>query len=530
MNVPVLPESAPFSPTQRAWLNGFFAGLLSGGGGVASSTSTPAPPVEEESFPWHEPSLTLDQRMKLAEGKPLDRVLMAAMAQLDCGSCGYVCRTYAEAIANGTDKDLTKCSPGGKETAKMLRAIMKGEVAVANPRVEVKVKGNAIESNGHTGVAGTTPKPYGRSNPFPAALIESRPLNAPGSAKDIRHVVLDLTGSNLKYSVGDSLGVYPENCVETVNRVIAALKADGSEPVGVGQGRSATLFDALFRHFSITRPGDSLIELLCDVATDAAEKEKLKTFLDDGPPDGYEVLDLLEEFPSARPNLDLFVAALSPVQPRLYSISSSQLFVGDQVHLTVGVVRYTNPRGRACKGVASTFLAERLPRGRRLKIFINPSHGFGLPADPNVPIIMIGPGTGVAPFRAFLQERRATQARGRNWLFFGDQRSETDFIYRDEFERDLKDGLLSRLDLAWSRDQDAKIYVQHRMLENAAAIWSWINDGAHLYVCGDASRMARDVDAALVRIVAEQGGMSDEDASAFLKTLTHERRYQRDVY
>ena len=253
---------------------------------------------------------------------------------------------------------------------------------------------------------------------------------------------------------------------------------------------------------------------------------------DTGPgiPEGHEIIDLLTLFPTSRPSFGDFVAALRPLQPRLYSIASSLKAQPDEVHLTVGVVRYVNARQRQCRGVASTFLADRLRPGQKARVFVQPSHGFRMPFDNTVPIIMVGPGTGIAPFRAFLQERKAVRAAGKNWLFFGDQRGEFDFLYQQELERYVQDGTLKFLDTAFSRDQSEKLYVQHRMLQRRGEIWSWLERGAYFYVCGDAKRMAADVDAALRQIVAQEGGMSDDNARAFLADLAKSKRYQRDVY
>jgi sulfite reductase (NADPH) flavoprotein alpha-component len=248
-----------------------------------------------------------------------------------------------------------------------------------------------------------------------------------------------------------------------------------------------------------------------------------------GIPEGYELIDLLLEFPSARPPIERLVAALSPLNPRLYSIASSPLQYPDQVHLTVGVVRYLNTRGRQCKGTASTFLAERARVGANVRVFLHPSK-FRLPADDNTPIIMVGPGTGIAPFRAFLQERSARGAKGKSWLLFGEQHRKFDFLFESEMLDYQQRGLLTRLDTAFSRDQEAKLYVQHRMLENARELWVWLNEGAYFYVCGDARRMAKDVNAALKQIAMAEGKMSDDAATAFLSDLTKSRRYQRDVY
>ena len=242
-----------------------------------------------------------------------------------------------------------------------------------------------------------------------------------------------------------------------------------------------------------------------------------------------QVVDLLRKFPSARPAAGDFVATLSPLAPRLYSISSSPRAHPGQVHLTVGAVRYTNSLGRECGGVASTFLAGRLRNGQAVRVFIHPSHKFGLPEN-DKPVIMVGPGTGIAPFRAFLEERAATSCKGKNWLFFGDQREGHDFLFRDELDRYQKDGVLTRLDTAFSRDSDKKVYVQHRMLEQGAEMWKWLAEGAHFYVCGDAKRMASDVDKALRQVIIESGGLSAADADKYVSDMVRSGRYQRDVY
>jgi sulfite reductase (NADPH) flavoprotein alpha-component len=535
--LPVLPDSAPFSAAQRAWLNGFLAGLLNTQP-AGSDTSVPlqmdaddapmsaAPEVEEE-VPWHDPSIALEDRLKLAEDKPVARLLMAAMAQLDCGACGYVCETYAEAIAEGTEKDLTRCTPGGRATSKALKQLLASAPAPApaksaKPQAASKASPNPTEPTGWT-----------RDNPFPARLLCSKHLNGPTSSKDTRLVVIDIKGSGITYKAGDALGVYPENCPDLVQGVIEALGVTGAEDVGGWDGQPTSLRDALLRDYTITRPSPVLVELLADRATDEAERESLAKLRDDdaGLAPGVHVVDLLQRFPSAVTHVkpDDFVAALSPLAPRLYSISSSPLAHPDQIHLTVGAVRYTNDGGRECKGVASTYLADRVKPGMKVRVFLHPSHKFGL-CDGDRPIIMVGPGTGIAPFRAFLQERAAAEATGKSWLFFGDQQSEKDFLYRDELERYLHDGVLTRLDTAFSRDQAEKVYVQHRMLEHAAQLWSWLEAGGAFYVCGDAQRMASDVDKALRQIIAAEGAMGASDADKYVSEMVRSGRYQRDVY
>jgi sulfite reductase (NADPH) flavoprotein alpha-component len=540
--LPVLPDSAPFSASQRAWLNGFFAGLLNTqnvgtGTGMSVSPAADAPaaqPEPEEEFPWHDPAIPMDERLKMAEGRPHARVLMAAMAQLDCGACGYVCKTYAEAIAGGEEKDLTLCTPGGRDTAKMLKQLA-AAAPLAQPAKAARAKSGTAASKPKPGAPAVptagTDSGWSRNNPFPARLLKTLRLNAPGSAKDTRLVALDLKGSGLTYKVGDALGVYPENCPDEVGDVIEALGASGAEDVSGWDGQAVSLFEALLRDYTITRPTPGLIELMTDRATDPAERDALTALRDDpeGPAPGVHVVDLLRRFPSARPSADDFVTALSPLAPRLYSISSSLRAHPSAVHLTVGAVRYTNPAGRGCKGVASTYLADRVRPGMRVRVFVHPSHKFSL-CEGDRPIIMVGPGTGIAPFRAFLQERAAAKATAKSWLFFGDQRSACDFLYRDELEGYLRDGVLTRLDTAFSRDQSEKVYVQDRMMGRAQELWKWLQLGACFYVCGDAKRMAADVDRALRRIVAAQGKLPAEAADQFVAAMVREGRYQRDVY
>lgn len=529
MSVPLLPDTAPFPVAQRAWLNGFFAGLLSAQSGPAA----PPPPAEapataepEEPMPWHDSALPLTERLKLAEGKPRPRVLMAAMAQLDCGACGYVCKTYAEAIDSGADRDLTKCSPGGRETSAKLKDLVK--LLPPGPR-QPDAAGPQVAPPPRSPVAVA----YARTNPYPARFVRATPLTGAASEKDVRDVVLDIKGSGITYEPGDALGVFADNCAEQVQEVIDLLGAKGAEDVPGLDGQPTSLREALTRDYTITRPTSELIELLARRATDAGHVEQLRALAADetgAAADAYHVPDLLLRFRSARPAVQDVVAALCPLQPRLYSIASSQRMQADEVHLTVGLVRYTNEFGRACRGVASAHLAERMRPGQRLRVFVQPTPGFSMPADGEAPLIMIGPGTGIAPFRAFLQHRKAGGERGLMWLFFGDQRESCDFLYRDELERHARDGLLTRLDTAFSRDQAHKVYVQHRMRERAAQLWEWIGSGAFIYVCGDARRMAPDVDAALREVVAEQGGMSPEQAKAFVDDLARNRRYRRDVY
>lgn len=522
--IPVIPDSAPFNEAQRAWLNGFLAGLANQPSAEPAEPAAFTPMEQEEELPWHDPALSMDERLKLAEDRPKEHVLMAAMAQLDCGACGYLCKTYARAIARGEEGDLTKCAPGGAETAKKLKQLSSADhkaSAGVVPVAEMRLKAPP---------AAHLRQEYDRQNPFPARLLACSPLTKSGSNKDTRLVTLDLKNSGLSYKVGDSLGVYPQNCPDDVQWILEAFKASGAENVVDRDGSRTDLHELLLRRCVITKPTVRLVELLAESTSNNAEAAELKAMVLAGVSEGIEIVDLLTQFPSARPSIEEFVAALAPLQPRLYSIASSLRAHPDQVHLTVGVVRYLNARGRQCKGVASSFLAERVRPGEKVKVFLQPSHRFHLPPDAQTPIIMVGPGTGIAPFRAFLQERKASNAPGKNWLFFGDQCSEFDFLYEDELKNYQRDGLLTRLDTAFSRDQREKVYVQHRMLQHGPEIWAWLQKGACFYVCGDAKRMARDVDQALKEIVAEQGNLSSEAAAAYVAALSKNKRYQRDVY
>ena len=533
MSVPILPENAPFSPQQRAWLNGFFAGMIGVNAGVATAAPQAVPQAspqsqsqpEEQEVPWHDPAMPIAERLKLSEGRPRADVLMSAMAQLDCGACGYLCKTYAEAIDKGDEKDLTRCAPGSSETAAKLREIMARPAANFVAPAEITVtRSTTVEPKESKTV-------YDRNHPYRAMLVESTSLNGAGSSKDTRHVVIDLEGSGITYKPGDALGVYPENPPEVVDEMLARFKVGAEEEVPTPDGKMLQPRKMLTRELNVSRPTRKFLEMLHLFAMDPAQRASVKGMLDsDNGAEGMDVIDLLRSITSAEPSITQFMETLSPLAPRLYSISSSLRAFPEQVHLTVGVVRYVNKLGRACCGVASTYLGERVSPGQRVKVFVQPSHRFALPADPTTPVIMVGPGTGIAPFRAFLQERKAVGATGDNWLFFGDQRRDSDFLYRDEILGYARDGTLSRLDTAFSRDQQEKVYVQHRMFENARELWAWIDLGGCFYVCGDAKRMAADVDAALKQIVAEQGRMSEEQAVAYVAEMTKSRRYQRDVY
>lgn len=522
-DIPLIPETAPFSAEQRAWLNGFFAGLFGAGGApfpagevVAAGGVTPGgavPAAETEDAPWHDPALSLAERLQQAEGRALPQRLMAAMAQLDCGQCGYLCRSYAEAIAAGTEASTARCVPGGRETARKLKELL----AEAPPPAAAAVAAPAAVAPRRITVA--------------ARLLSAACLSKPGSEKEVRHIALDIAGTGLAYEAGDSLGVVAENCPELVAAIAGRLGASGAEHVPCPDGVVRPLAEALAGHLDIARPSDDAIALFRDRARDPADAAKLETLLDGSAGDDLaeiDLLDLLALFPAERIAPAELAARLLPLQPRLYSISSSPRAHAGEVHLTVSAVRWQR-RGRGRKGVASTFLAERIAPGATVRVYAQPSHAFR-PAPDEAPMIMIGPGTGIAPFRAFLAERAARGARGRNWLFFGDQRRATDYLYEAEIEAFRAAGLLTRLDLAFSRDQMRKVYVQDRMREHAAEVWAWLGDGAYVYVCGDARRMARDVHRALIDIAAAEGRLPLHEAEQWLAEFARAGRYRRDVY
>ncbi len=532
-----IPDNAPFDDQQRAWLNGFFAGLMglpteTGGRGAQAGLEAAAstglalmdpPQKAEEEYPWHDSALSLEERLELAQDAPIERKLMAAMAQLDCGSCGYDCRSYGEAIAAGTEKNFTLCSPGGRETKQVIKLLLKdGSEAVKN-------NGSAVSTNGDAGSSPTTVG-FNRKRPFSAPLVETVKLSKSGSAKDVRHVVIDLAGSGLKYEVGDALGVYPVNCGELAAEIVARLGADPSTRVCTPGGNEKPLITALCEDYCLRDAGDELLELLANRIDDAQAREKLERMLADGPPAGFDVLDALDLAARATVTATEVVETLAPLNPRLYSIASSMRKVGQQVHLTVGKVAYEKD-GRLRKGTASTMLADRLRPGDRLRVFVQPNHGgFTVPTNDDAPMIMVGPGTGIAPFVAFLQEREVRRARGKNWLFFGDQHRGCDFLYEQELQQYAQSGLLTRLDTAFSRDGAEKVYVQDRMRQNAAELWSWLAAGGHFYVCGDAQRMAADVERTLLEIIGEHGKMDASAANSYLKELAASHRYVRDVY
>jgi sulfite reductase (NADPH) flavoprotein alpha-component len=530
----LIPESAPFTAEQRTWLNGFFAGLVSLEGTITPLSSAesaalmPTPPAadgvsaeDNDEAPWHDQTLPLAERMKLADGRPLRRRMMAAMAQQDCGQCGYNCNDYSSAIFAKTEERLNLCAPGGKETARMLKTLYEemGSAPAAKPSMPA--------TNGSASPAPAPAPGKSRDNPVEATFLSRTRLNQPTSEKETYHIEFDLTGSGIEYTVGDAFGLLPTNDETLADQVIAALGVSRDHPV---HGRA--LRDVLINDVSLGAAPDQLFQLFSYIAG-GERRQKAKALADGGDPDSdaatLDVLAAVEKFRGLKPDPEAFIEALDPLQPRLYSIASSPKVDANRMALCVDTVRYAI-KGRKRLGVASTFLAERIKPGDRLKVYVQRAHAFGLPADPSVPVIMIGPGTGIAPFRAFLHERMATKAPGRNWLFFGHQRSDCDFFYEDELAGMKAARVLRRLTLAWSRDSEQKIYVQDRMREVGRDLWAWLAEGAHVYVCGDAKRMAKDVERALVDVVAAHGVRSTDEAIAFVADLKKRGRYQQDVY
>jgi len=591
----IVPESAPFSREQRAWLNGFLAGALFDRLGSTPATAgnpspTPSLPPLLVGFGSQSGSAaTLAKQLARSAESRGHRVTLRELnavspTDLNVGSpfivitstwgdgdppdnatgfwsvlsdpsvprldavpfavLGLGDRSYADfcGAARKFDERLEalgarrlqprgECDVEFEESANAWINSLWSHLAPESSSPPNSSTASIAHSPEHAEPA--VPQPLGRSrqNPYPARLRVARPLNAPGSAKDTRHVEILLEDPSLSYEAGDALGVFPQNCPALVEELLAALHLTGDEDPGVPEATS--LHDALLRRWNITQTPVAFLS----AAAERSSEGQLRSLLN---PDrrteldawlaGRDLIDVLRAAPGARFLPSELGPLLRPLQHRLYSISSSPRMHPGEVHLTVGAVRYSL-HGRPRKGVASCWLADRvLPHETPVPIFIHSSPNFRPPPDPTRPMIMVGPGTGIAPFRAFLQERRATGATGPNWLFFGDQCRASDFLYADELEPQHQDGFLTRLDLAFSRDQPEKIYVQDRMRSQASTLWAWLEDGAHFYVCGDARRMARDVDAALHEVIRTAGGRSADDATAYVAALRTAGRYQRDVY
>jgi sulfite reductase (NADPH) flavoprotein alpha-component len=482
------------------------------------------PETGADDAPWHDPILPIEERLQLAEGRSFQQRLMAAMAQQDCGQCGYVCETYAAAIANGAETRLNLCVPGEKPTLRALKGLVE---ATASPAAPVSSLVKPLPAPAPCAATDSKPRGYSREAPVEVTFLSRRKLNMEGSEKATYHIEFDLAESSLDYVVGDSFGVYPQNDPALVDAILATISAPGDFPI-----MDRSLREVLLNDVSLATAPDALFELVSYI-TGGERKQKAKRLARGEDPDGdaatLDVLAIFEKFAVIHPDPEALVECLEPLQPRLYSISSSHAKYPGRLSLTVDHVRY-EIGDRLREGAASSWLATRLEPGTRLKAYVQRAHNFALPASGDTPIIMIGPGTGVAPFRAFLQEREVHAAKGGAWLFFGHQRQATDFFYEDEMDAFLNAGVLTNLSLAWSRDGARKIYVQDKLREAGKEVWDWIARGAHIYVCGDALRMAGDVEKAVADIVAEHSRRDAEQARHFVQDLKKGGAYQTDVY
>ena len=493
-----LPETAPFSPEQRAWLNGLFAGLYGLTEGVTPLSAQEvaqlvpgvalAPAAEvDDGAPWHDPAMPLADRMKLAEGKPLPRRMMAAMAQQDCGQCGYNCKDYSEAIFAKKEERLNLCVPGGKETARMLKELY----------ARARSAGGRAAAPTQPAVAPTGRARLVARQSLRRHLAQRHRLNKDGSQKETWHIEFDLAGSELDYAVGDSLGIFPINDPGLVDAVIAALGAPPDFPIG---GR--TLRETLSDGVSLSPAPDMLFQLISFLTGGERKQEGEDARRRAGsrrrrrhPRRAGGLAEIRGD--QARSG-SLHRSARPAAAAHLLDLVIAQDRCGSRVaHGRRGALQ--DRRAHAPRRRLDFPRAAASSRAQKVRVYVQKAQHFALPADPNKPIIMIGPGTGIAPFRAFLQERLATNAPGPNWLYFGHQRSDYDFFYEEELKAMRKSGHLTRLTLAWSRDGDEKIYVQNRMRDDGRDLWAWLERGAHIYVCGDALRMAKDVERALIR-------------------------------
>jgi sulfite reductase (NADPH) flavoprotein alpha-component len=575
--VPYIPEDAPFSGEQRQWLGGFLAGLHSrlamGAGPIApSSQATKTKPLDiifgtqtgnAESVAEDAAALAKAKGFtpRVAEMDEIDMAQISTMQNLIIvlstygeGEMPDNAHQFWEALTSSTAPRLEQlnygvlalgdtsydefCHAGKLVDTRLEQLGAKRLVARVDCDVDFEDAAEAwiataihdadtVSSGPAEVVAKKAKAGWGRKNPYTSTILENRVLSAADSAKEIRHIAFDLGDSGLTYEAGDALGVMPVNSPDIVEAWLTRLRISAETEIG------GTPIGHLLKHqLEIVTPSRDLIRVIEPMAqhdelshvTGNGDKEALENFLW-----GKDALDLLNlndglDFDAAQ-----IVAALKPLQHRAYSISSSPNAHAGEVHLTVAAVRWMHG-ARLHKGVCSTFLADYAPEAATAGIFMSPNKSFRVPEDDSVPMIMVGPGTGVAPFRAFLEERRARGANGANWLFFGDQHRGSDFIYEDEIATFSSDGLLARLDLAFSRDQADKIYVQHRMMENGKDLFAQLEEGGYFYVCGDATHMAKDVDAALHSIIETQGGMTPEAATEYVNRLKREKRYLRDVY
>jgi sulfite reductase (NADPH) flavoprotein alpha-component len=572
-----LPDDAPFSAEQRAWLNDFLSKALAQGTQVAAASGPSVPvtviygsqtgtaeglakklvktlkkgnfePEIHDMASYDRARLTQERNLLIitstyGDGEPPDSaadlhswLLSDAAPRLEGVSYSVL------ALGDSSYPDFCKC---GIEFDTRLSALGANRI---HSRVDVDVDPDAPFAEWSKGVLATlaptgahipasddaaaeaSDTGFSKSNPFPAVVVENRNLNGPGE-KQTHQIALSLEGSGLEYEVGDALGVYPLNPPDVVDEIIANLPFKAGD-VPIPDGGETSLREALIRYYDIGSLNKSLIQkwqaksgspfLRSLVAAD--DKKAYDDFCR-----GRDLIDLVIDHPADFSDGEEFVSHLKKLQPRLYSIASSPRAHPGEVHLCVGIVRY-HTFGRKRGGICSTFLADRVAPDVKPRVFVHSNNAFRLPADGATDVIMVGPGTGIAPFRAFLEERKATAAKGRNWLFFGNPHRATDYLYQEEIEGYIGDGTISEFDVAWSRDQKEKLYVQHLMIQKGAELWKWLSQGAAFYVCGDASRMAKDVDQALLKVAEEHGKLTPEEAVAFISQLKKEKRYLRDVY
>ena len=572
-----------FTPTQLAWVSGYFWGVLNQQPGAA--VVAPAQAAEVPSITLISASQTGNARrvaealrddllaaqlnVKLVnagdykfkqiasekllvvvtstqgEGEPpeeavaLHKFLFSKKAPKLDGTAfavfGLGDTSYEFFCQSGKDFDSKLAELGGERLLDRVDADVEYQAAAAEWRARVVdvLKARAptaapaqLATSGAVNEIHTSP--YTKEAPLTATLAVNQKITGRDSEKDVRHIEIDLGDSGLRYQPGDALGVWYQNDPALVKELVELLWLKGDEPVTI-EGKTLPLAQALEWHFELTVNTANIVENYATLTRSetllplVGDKAQLQHYAATTP-----IVDMVR-FSPAQLDAEALIGLLRPLTPRLYSIASSQAEAENEVHVTVGVVRY-DIEGRARAGGASSFLADRVEEDGEVRIFIEHNDNFRLPANPQTPVIMIGPGTGIAPFRAFMQQRAAEGAEGKNWLFFGNPHFTEDFLYQVEWQRYVKEGVLSRIDLAWSRDQQQKIYVQDKLREQGAEVWRWINDGAHIYVCGDANRMAKDVEQALLEVIAEYGAMDAEAADEFLSELRVERRYQRDVY
>ena len=574
------------TPTQLAWISGYFWGVLNQQPGAVAA-ATPAPAVETPAITLISASQTGNARRvaealrddllaaklnvnlvnagdykfkqianeKLlvvvastqGEGEPPEEAVAlhkflfskkapklngAAFAVFGLGDTSYeffcqcgkdfdskLAELGAERLLDRVDADV-EYQPAAAEWRARVVDVLKSRVPQETPAQAAVTASGAVNE--------VFSSPYTKEEPLTATLSVNQKITGRNSEKDVRHIEIDLGDSGLRYQPGDALGVWYQNDPALVKELVELLWLKGDEQVSV-DGKTLPLAEALQWHFELTVNTANIVENYATLTRNetllplVGDKAKLQHYAATTP-----IVDMVR-FAPAQLDAQALTGLLRPLTPRLYSIASAQAEVESEVHVTVGVVRY-DVEGRARAGGASSFLADRVEEDGEVRIFIEHNDNFRLPQNPETPVIMIGPGTGIAPFRAFMQQRAAEEAPGKNWLFFGNPHFTEDFLYQVEWQRYVKEGVLSRIDLAWSRDQKEKVYVQDKLRQQGAELWRWINDGAHIYVCGDATRMARDVEQALLDVIAEFGGMDAEAADEFLSELRVERRYQRDVY